>query len=303
MRPTHAMTRSPRLAITSLALWALGSFACSFSFKSGSSSAEAGKPGTSEPDAASKPTSKPIAKTDSTADPEPTPEPSEPVAGDPARTPADPTADPTADPGPSRVPPRSDEPAPVVDPQRTAVCRIDDATLAALCHQAFDPIAADDLDGWLAQLGEGAVLTRPAHQAGMQRLRGADEIRKLAVEVGGLRSLVHLRPTDRVVGTVSNDCRGCRRAFVAFEANTRSGTVVVTYDMRQPPRISTVEVASQVRRRHLGTAVAPKAPTREPTPTVETPSPEPSAKPEPKPTPNLVAPEREPAAPTRKKPQ
>lgn len=155
----------------------------------------------------------------------------------------------------------------MVEPQLTAVCRTTDDALEALCHRGFDPVAADDLGAWASQLAKGVVLTRPAHQQDMQRLQGAELVEALAEGSGGLRSLMHLRPTDRLVVTVSNDCRACRRAFVAFEANTRSGTVGVIFEMTQPPTIASVDISAQARRRHLGKARnPPPASAREPAP-------------------------------------
>lgn len=285
--------------LVGLGLSALCLAACSMSFRAGSSSsAEAGKPAASSgtDDRPTAPTTKPIAKAD--------PAPRDPAPSDPAddeTTPAD-------DPGPARQPPATEEP-PGVEPRLTAVCRVEDPVLATLCHDVLDPIAADDLDAWLRQVGEGAVLVRPSHEAGMQRLRGTAALRELATDVGGLRAMLHLRPVDRVVGTVANDCRQCRRSLVTFEANTRSGTVVVGVEMAQPPRIVSVEVGAQVRRRHLGTAVQRRraqdpvveAPPSEPPPSEPPPSePPPTVKP-PAAT-EIVAPApKEPAPPRRKK--
>ncbi len=263
------MQRSSAAAKAAISFVALGLAACSYSFKAGSGS-EAGKPTTSSGDA---PSRKPISK---------------PVDGsDPA-----PPSEPTEDADPHRTPP-ADEPPPVVEPTLTAVCRVEDESLAALCHRVFDPIAADDLAAWSRQLGEGVVVTRPAYRKGMQRLQGPQAVRDAAEAAGGVRALLHLRPTDRLVGTLANDCRQCRRALVSFEVNTRSGTVAVSVDMTQPPVISSVDVGSHARRRHLEAARQPPARKPEPGATVVTP------KSEVAPTP----PSSEPTAkPARKKP-
>lgn len=249
-----------------LPLLVLGSAACSFSLKAGSSSSEAGKPATpGSPDGAT-PASKPVAD----APTDPPADATEPAGDDPAG------ADP-ADPEPTRERPGTGSLAPGVEPKLTAVCRVDDPSLAEVCHAVLDPIAADDLAAWEVQLTEEVTLTRPSHQRGTQRLVGASEIRKMSDEAGGLRTLMHLDAADRVVGTVHSDCRTCRRSFVAFETNSRSGTITVTVDMTKPPRVSAVEIASRVRRRHLGeartrprggpaTLEAPKEPNRKPTP-------------------------------------
>jgi hypothetical protein len=176
----------------------------------------------------------------------------------------------------------------VVEPRLTAVCRVEDPSLEAICHRALDPIAADDVEAWVAQLGEGVVLTRPIPGEALQRMQGPQAVRDAATDAGGLRALLHLRPTDRVVGTLANDCRRCRRAFVAFEANTRSGTLVVTVEATQPPKISSVEVASRVRRRPLPPWLQPKpTPVPEKAPTTLVPP----AKVEPAPSTEIVAPE------------
>jgi hypothetical protein len=257
-RPTHAMTR-PSFASTSaparaaLSLLVLGLAACSYSFQAGSTSSTAtGKPASSDADGSSrKPTSKPISKPIDKADPA-APAPTEPTPAEPEPT--------REDAGPTRLPPGTEEPPPVVEPQLTAVCRVEDASLEALCHRALDPLAADDIDAFAGQLAAGVVVTRPNYRKGMQRLEGPQAVRDVATTSGGLRALLHLRPTDRVVGTLANDCRACRRSLVAFEVNTRSGTVVVGLEMTQPPVIVSVEVGSHVRRRYLGQV-------RHPTPT------------------------------------
>ena len=128
------------------------------------------------------------------------------------------------------------------------------------CAIARSTPAANDLDAWVAVLADGVVLTRPSHDADAQRLEGPKTVRKFAMKAGGLRELVHLEAGDRVVGTVSNDCRRCRRAFVAFQANTRSGTMVVSLDLGTPSSIQLVEIGSDVRRRRLGTARDDDAP-------------------------------------------
>lgn len=253
-----------------LSLAALGLAACSFSFKAGSDPLpEAGKPSTEADAPASKPTRKPI----DAADPSEPTNPSEPTA------PAEPT-EPTDDAGPTRTPP-VEEPPPVVEPKLTAVCRITDPSLEALCHRALDPIAADDVDTWAGQLGEAVVVTRPGFRKGTQRILGPQAVRDAVARAGGLRALLNLRPTDRLVGTVSNDCRQCRRAFVAFEANTRSGTIVVGVEMSQPPQIREVDVGSRMRRVQLApqpTARPPATvvPKKEPVEDVATPKPTPT---------------------------
>lgn len=237
--------KRPRMPSTShaaraaISLLVLGLAACSFSFKSGSgSSSEAGKPAiASDGGSSSKPSSKPIA------------------GGDDAQP-----SEPAPDPAVAEEPPPVAEPPAVVEPQLTAVCRVEDESLAALCHRVFDPIAADDADAWSRQLGEAVVLTRPSYRKGMQRLQGPEAVVEAAAGAGGLRALLHIRTTDRIVVTPSNDCRACRRSFVAYELNTRSGTVVVSVDMTQPPAISAVEVGSHARRRHLEEARQPAPP-------------------------------------------
>lgn len=289
----HAMTR-PRIATTlglglglgrglgpariALSLAALGLAACSFSFKAGSDAPEAGKP-TADGDApASKPTRKPI---DEARPAEPA-EPSEPAA----------PSEPADAAGPTRTPP-VEEPPPVVEPKLTAVCRVTDPSLEALCHRALDPIAADDIDAWADQLGDGIVVTRPGFRKGTQRIQGPQAVRDAVTRAGGLRALLNLRPTDRLVGTVSNDCRQCRRSFVAFEANTRSGTIVVGMEMSQPPRVLQVDVGSRMRRTNL----APQEPTPVPRPPVPRPPVPPAADPpasvEPTPPATIVAPTHE----------
>ncbi|MEX1362420.1 MAG: hypothetical protein AB1Z98_04795 [Nannocystaceae bacterium] len=245
------MTR-PRLRSTVLRLvlpsLALSLAACSFSFKTGSGPGDvAGKPakGTDGPAPAEGP-GKPVAGAEPAADPEPTTE------TDPERT---------ADP---------DAPAPntTLSAPTTAVCRVDDAEMLALCHQVLDPIAADDLVAWTAVLGDEVVLTRPSMRAGSQRLQGPEAVESMAGRTGGLRQLMHVQGSDRIVGTLANDCRDCRRAFVAFEANTRTGTTVIRVDMTQPPRVTSVSVGSNLRRGSLSKGGATK-PTAEPTkPTV-----------------------------------
>lgn len=303
-RPRNASTLA--LARVALSLVALASAGCSFSFKSGSgTSNQAGRPAIrdGEEPRATKPTTKPIAK----ADPEAPADPAEPAVTEP-------------DQGPTRTPPAQDPP-PVVEPKLTAVCRTQDSTLEALCHRALDPIAADDLDAWVGQLDEQVVVTRPTYRRGMQRVEGPQRVRGLADRAGGLRALLHLRPTDRIVGTVANDCRQCRRAVVVFEANTRSGTITVELEMTQPPQIVVVDVGAHMRRRPLEelekkpkptddrpTIVPPEqpdpaepggdvAPPKKPVPTDEKPvivPPEPKADPEAKPN-EIVPPKKKPA--------
>jgi len=231
MEPPTPMTRRSSTLSSScravLPLLVLGLAACSYSFKAGGASSTsdgAGKPAKSTPGPAANTAAKPLPGTDAPAEP-----------------------------SPMRVTPVVHEPAPVVDPKRTAVCRITDESLMPLCHAVLDPIAADDLVGWEQQLALEATVVHPSH--GDQRVEGVAEIRSLAQEVGGVRQLLHLTTVDRVVGTLQNDCRRCRRAFVAFELNSRSGTTLVTVDMTQPPRISMVEIGSRLQRRPLGETV------------------------------------------------
>lgn len=306
-----AMTR-PRTASTlvlarvALTLAALGLAGCSFSFRSGSgSSNEAGKPAIRDDaqPSATKPTRKPIAK----ADPQAPAKPAEPAA-----------TEPDEGAGPTRTPP-AEEPPPVVEPKRTAVCRTQDPTLEALCHRALDPIAADDLEAWAGQLDEQVVVTQPTYREGLQRVQGPKAVLDLATRAGGLRALLHLRPTDRVVGTVASDCRRCRRAAVVFEANARSGTFTVEVEMTQPPAISAVRVGSHVRRRHLEELRESRTPTQppaepggdvvppKPTPTDERPQiippepkPDPDAEPKLQTEPTKKAPTKQ--APTKKAP-
>lgn len=256
---TRASTTSSSLFRATLPLLALTLAACSFSFKAGSGSNAAGKPAKQTPGPeATKPTRKPIAGTET-----------EPAA-DPAGTETEPAADPAK---PLTPPPRVQQPPPVVEPKVTAVCRVTDDTLKNLCHRVFDPIAADDFGSWTAQLDDGVTLVRPSRQEGMQRLRGPDDIRTMAEDVGGLRSLLHMNATDRVVVTLHNDCRGCARSFVSYETNSRSGTIVVTVSMGRPPQVTLIEVGSAVGRRPLGVHRRPskrpatlEAPKEEPAP-------------------------------------
>ncbi len=232
-RRTRTSPSSLVVARVALPLLALGLAACSFSFKAGSKASGEGKPTTgAEPDSPNT-APKPVADADTTPDTTPdTPE----------------------EPGAEAPPSRSagaDEPPPAVEPMATAVCRVHDASLLELCHAVMDPIASNDLAAWADQLAEGVVLTRPSHEQGMQRFAGAKEVREGAEAVGGLRALLHLHETDRVVATVSNDCRSCRRSLVAYELNSRSGTIVVSVDLGQPSRIFGVEIDSRVHRRQL----------------------------------------------------
>jgi hypothetical protein len=238
IEPTPARHGLTRLAIS---LVALGLAACSFSYRAGSSpGSEAGKPAVREDQPTGKPASKPITKPIATADAN---APTQPDAPSEPATPPE-SADPT------RTRP-VEEPPPVVEPMATAVCRVSDAALEALCHLVLDPIAADDLEGWSAVLDEGVVVTRPGLRQGVRRIEGPQAVRDAATRAGGLRRMLGLRPTDRIVGTVANDCRRCRRAFVAFEANTRAGAIMVSLEMTQPPVITAVELGAQARRRHL----------------------------------------------------
>jgi hypothetical protein len=297
IRPRNASSLvSTRVA---LSLVVLGLAGCSFSFRSGgSSSSQKGKPAIANDDEPSgKPvTRKPIAKTDSDAPTRPT-KPSQPSQPG--------VSEPDEGAGPTRRPPAEDPP-PVVEPTLTAVCRTQDPTLEALCHRAFDPIAANDLDAWIGQLDERVVVTRPTSRKGKQRVEGPQAVRDLVGRAGGLRAFLHLRPTDRIVGTVANDCRKCRRAVVVFEANTRSGTVAVEVEMTQPPAIVSVDIASQVRRPHLEELRKPEPGTKKPAPTEDRPvitppeQPEPEAKPTEETQPSLKPVE---PRPTKKKKQ
>lgn len=245
------MTR-PRLRSTVLRLvlpsLALSLAACSFSFKTGSGPGDVdGKPaqGADGPAPADGP-GKPVANPQPAADPEPTAE------ADP-----EPEPEPTADPDPNTT----------LTAPTTAVCRVDDAQMLELCHQVLDPIAADDVAAWTAVLGDEVVLTRPSLRAGSQRLQGPEAVESMAGRTGGLRQLMHVAGSDRIVGTLANDCRDCRRAFVAFEANTRTGTSVIRVDMTQPPQVTSVSVGSNLRRGSLpkDDETTPTKPTVEPT--------------------------------------
>lgn len=294
----------PRIASTTasarfaLSLVALGLTACSFSFKSGSSaSSHAGKPAVTGDDSSDGSTGKPTKKPIHPAEPKSPSHPAEPTHD---------TSGTDEDAGPTRKPP-TPEPPPSVEPSLTAVCRVQDPTLESLCHQALDPIAADDVDAWATQLAAGVVLTRPTYRRGMQRLEGPKAIRDVAGRSGGLRAMLHLRPTDRIVGTLSRDCRQCRRAMVEFQANTRSGTITVDVEMTQPPTIIGVEVDSHVRRPHLEGLRHPTTPPPEKPAVIVPPEPaepspelvEPKAEPS-EPSPVIVPPE--PAEPVKKKP-
>jgi hypothetical protein len=125
-----------------------------------------------------------------------------------------------------------------------AVCRMDDAQLAALCHRALDPIAADDKEAWLASLADDVVLLRPGPDGDLDRQQGARDVHRLMNAAGGVRSFVHADAATRIVGTLVNDCRTCAHAFVALTANTRSGALAITMDTATPPRVTRIELRS-----------------------------------------------------------
>ncbi|MEM7153943.1 MAG: hypothetical protein AAF799_13925 [Myxococcota bacterium] len=233
-----------RLAIRSalrcaLPLVVAGPVACSFSFKAGSGSPDDGKPAVASKDDAGDGASagKPV-DGGAAAEPEPEPEPE----GRPTGLTDTPAGDP---------PPPEPAPSSTLAPRKTAVCRIDDATLAAMCQRVLDPIAADDAKAWVAVLHDDVVLTHPSYARGDQRFEGRDAVKDLADKVGGVRTLLHANATDRIVGTVVNDCRNCRNPFVGFQANTRSGTVVVEVALGKPVMVNAVEVSSDLQRPHL----------------------------------------------------
>lgn len=233
------MTRS-RLHSTLLRLVlpgaVLGLAACSFSFSSGSRPAGEGKPatGSEQADPASSP-GKPVGKPA-----EESPAEESPVEEPPVEEPPTPTSGNTE-----------------LVASSTAVCRIKDATLAELCHRVLDPVAADDVDAWASVLSENVVLTRRTFEAGTQRLDGVGAVRKMAAKSGGLRALLNVKASDRVVGTVANDCRDCRRSFVTLEFNTRTGTTELFVNTTQPSMVTTVNVGSNLRREPLPEANRP----------------------------------------------
>lgn len=245
----HALAAGPLLL--------LGVAACSFSFKAGGqpddATAKPAKGGAADPGDGDAPvTSKPIADADPDGGAD---DAGGAGAAGGSDAPADPPprADEPSDEGnPARQPPGDDDsgdaPGRLAPTPTTAMCRIGDADLDALCHQVLDPIASDDIDALVTLLGAGSTLIHPSHTRGHQRYTGPEAIAGAASESGGLRALLHIDPTDRVVGTVSNDCRNCRRQFVAFQFNTRSGTVEVSVTPGSPPQVFAVDASAQVRR-------------------------------------------------------
>lgn len=243
-------------------LLAVGLAACSFSFKAGGGGDKAtAKPAQSSGDATPTTGSK-----------------GKPI--NPGQEPAEPEAEQPEASDPERLPPASDDPPP---PERlaptvtTAVCRVSNKTQAQLCHTVLDPVAANDLDAWMAVVSDDIVLTHPSHQKGGQRYTGPQAIADAATQLGGLRALLHINSTDRIVATVSGECQSCSEPFVAYQLNTRSGTVVVRVRASNSPRVTEVEVASEVRRPTL-TAADQKPPRAEDKPARAEKKPDPAEK-------------------------
>lgn len=152
------------------------------------------------------------------------------------------TSDPEPDPGPTRT---SGDPKRVAgdpDAPTRAVCSASDEVLESVCHLAFDPIAAGDDEAFLASLSDTVVLVRPGADGRAERARGKTNLHRQMRAAGGLAELVHVRPGTRVVGTIVRDCRRCAKSYVAVQANTRAGRVIVTTDTSSPPRITQLEL-------------------------------------------------------------
>ena len=177
------------------------------------------------------------------SEPEPEPAPAEDPASGPVRTPADE--------GPTRT---SGEPQRVAgDPdQAGAVCDNDDEVLRSLCHRALDPIAADDVDAFVATLADDVVLVRPGPDGRAERATGKTRVHREIRAAGGLAKFLHVRPGTRVVGTVMRDCRRCAKSYVAVQANTTSGRIIVTTDSASPPRVTQLELRADPRTREKG---------------------------------------------------
>lgn len=200
-------------------------------------------PATSAPGSSS---GKPVASSGKPTTPADDPAPADDDDG-PVRT-SDPepgpvrTPDPDPDPGPTRT---AGEPQRVAgDPEAPAraVCSASDEVLESVCHLAFDPIAADDSEAFLASLSDTVVLVRPGPDGRAERARGKTRLHREMRAAGGLAQFVHVRPGTRVVGTIVRDCRRCAKSYVAVQANTRAGRIIVTTDTSSPPRITQVEL-------------------------------------------------------------
>jgi hypothetical protein len=211
---------------------ALALCACSASFHSGSTATKpASKTTAAQPTSTS--TQKPIAAAPSGATAEDAADDPEPDAGQPTRE------------GPTRL-------ASANDPTR-AVCRIADEQLQSLCHRALDPIADANAEVFMQALAEDVVMLRPGADGRPERLAGAQQVRRAMNAAGGVRGLVHTDETSRLVGTLIKDCRDCRRAFVAVEANTLAGAVLVTMNTSSPPKVTRIELHDQPARRAVRT--------------------------------------------------
>jgi hypothetical protein len=229
--------RSLRLLVLASASAVL--LGCQFNVGKGSGKPSS-VPATSAPGSSS---GKPVASTG---------KPTTPAAEDPAPTDDGPvrTSDPepgpvrTSDPGPG--PTRtSGEPQRVAgDPEAPAraVCSASDEVLESVCHLAFDPIAANDDEAFLASLSDTVVLVRPGPDGRAERASGKTRLHREMRAAGGLAELVHVRPGTRVVGTIVRDCRRCAKSYVAVQANTRAGRIIVTTDTSSPPRITQLEL-------------------------------------------------------------
>ncbi len=206
----------------------------------------------------STPTTKPVSSGGASAGEEPVTR--KPIPGNDT-APSDETTPPAEDDEPTRVPGGPDDVAsPDVANAQRAVCRIADEQLASLCHRALDSIADDNLSVFLASLHEDVIMLRPGADGRAQRLAGVDQLARAAKAAGGVRQLMHSDPRSRVVGTLIKDCRDCRRAFVAVEANTLAGAVLVTMDASTPAKVTRIELRTQPVRR----------PNRDPAPVRET---------------------------------
>lgn len=215
--------------------------ACSFKVGQGGSK-PAGRPASSTPSS----TGKPVASSGKPGAPDPGEAPaaddgpirtSQPDSG-PVRTP-DPDAGPTRTPGePQRVAGDADE-------STRAVCRVADEVLESLCHHAFDPIAASDAEAFLATLADDVVLVRPGPDGRAERARGKTRVHREMRAAGGLAELMHVKPGTQIVGTIVRDCRRCAKSFVAMQANTRAGRIIMTTDTASPPRVTQLELRAE----------------------------------------------------------
>lgn len=108
-----------------------------------------------------------------------------------------------------------------------------DDSLAAACRAAFEPLARDDTEAWLAVMAPHVAVTRTLAALGPADAPGRLERLRQAIEgAGGPLAFLGLDRSAPVVVRVERDCRRCRRFFIAFRVAAKPEVSVMVEGAR-----------------------------------------------------------------------